>query len=56
MDLGLAGKVALVAAASKGLGKASAMALAAEGAHVAICARSAGRLEATAQEIRGDRR
>jgi len=52
MDLGLTGKAALVAAASKGLGKASAMALAAEGARVAICARSPERLEKTAQEIR----
>ena len=33
MDFGLAGKVALVAAASKGLGRASAAALAAEGGH-----------------------
>jgi len=52
MDLGLAGKVALVAAASRGLGRASALALAAEGARVAICARTADRLEATAKEIR----
>jgi len=52
MDLGLNGKVALVAAASTGLGKASALALAAEGARVAICARTPERLEATAREIR----
>jgi 3-oxoacyl-[acyl-carrier protein] reductase len=52
MNLGLAGKVALVAAASKGLGKASAMALAEEGARIAICARGAERLAATAAEIR----
>ena len=39
MDLGLDGRVALVTAASKGLGLASALALAAEGAKVAICAR-----------------
>jgi 3-oxoacyl-[acyl-carrier protein] reductase len=39
MDLGLAGKVALVTASSKGLGRASAVALAEEGAHLAICAR-----------------
>lgn len=40
MDLQLNGKVALVSAASKGLGRASAMALAREGAHLALCARS----------------
>ena len=40
MDLGLNGKVALVAASSKGLGKASALALAREGARVTICART----------------
>ena len=39
MDLGIAGRVALVTAASKGLGRASAVALAQEGAKVAICAR-----------------
>ena len=50
MDLELRGKVALVTAASKGLGRASAMALAAEGAHVAISARSA-LVEAAAAEI-----
>lgn len=40
MDLGLKGKVAAVAAASRGLGKAAALALAQEGAQVSICARS----------------
>ena len=39
MELGLKGKVALVVAASKGMGKACAMGLAAEGARVAMCAR-----------------
>jgi len=52
MELGLDGKVALVAAASKGLGKASALALAGEGARVAICARTPERLTMTAEEIR----
>lgn len=52
MDLGIEGKVALVAASSKGLGKASAMALAREGAKIAICARTEETLEATAVEIR----
>ena len=53
MDLGLHGKVALVAASSKGLGKASALALAREGARVTICARTKTDLAATAGEIRG---
>jgi 3-oxoacyl-[acyl-carrier protein] reductase len=51
MDLGLEGKVALVAAASKGLGKASAFALAREGARVAICARTGAQLRSAADEI-----
>jgi len=54
MDLGLKGKVALVAAASKGLGKAVALALAREGARLAICARTETTLEETAQEIRAE--
>jgi 3-oxoacyl-[acyl-carrier protein] reductase len=52
MDLGLTGKVAVVLAASKGLGRACAEALANEGADLAIGAREANRLEATADEIR----
>ena len=44
MDLGIAGRVALVAASSKGLGRAVAEELAAEGAHVAMCARGEGSL------------
>jgi 3-oxoacyl-[acyl-carrier protein] reductase len=39
MDLDLSGKVALVTAASRGLGKAAALALAQEGARISICAR-----------------
>ena len=54
MDLGLTGRVALVLAASKGLGRATAAALAAEGADVAIGARDATTLEATAQAIRAE--
>lgn len=53
MDLQLEGQVALVAAASQGLGKAAAQALAREGARLAICARSEA-LEDTAEEIRSE--
>ncbi len=52
MDLGLHGKIALVTAASKGLGKAVAQRLAQEGAHVAICARGEEHLSRTAAEIK----
>src|ERR1051325_767248 len=52
MDLGLEGRVAIVAASSSGLGKAVAMGLAKEGARLAICSRSEARINATAQEIR----
>ncbi len=51
MDLGLKGRVAIVAAASKGLGRAVAEELAREGTQVAICARTAKDLEATAAAI-----
>ncbi|MCL4212628.1 MAG: SDR family oxidoreductase [Gemmatimonadales bacterium] len=49
MDLGLKGRVAFVAAASRGLGRAIAEALAAEGARVAVCARGAGITEVAAE-------
>jgi 3-oxoacyl-[acyl-carrier protein] reductase len=52
MDLGLTGRVALVTAASKGMGKASAMGLAAEGAKVVMCARTESDLKNAAEEIR----
>src|ERR1043166_1476879 len=52
MDMGLKGKVALVTAASKGMGKACAMGLAAEGARVAMCARNEGELKTAAEEVR----
>lgn len=51
MDLGLDGKVALVAASSKGLGRASAEAMAQEGAKVTICARNEEALHAAKDEI-----
>src|SRR6185436_1500351 len=51
MDLGLKGRVALVAAASKGLGRAVAEELAAEGVKLAICARDAEAIEAVGNEI-----
>jgi len=52
MDLGIAGKKAIVCAASKGLGKACATSLAREGVNVTICARTPETIEATAEEIR----
>ncbi len=52
MDLQLEGKVALVCASSRGLGKAVALGLASEGARVGICARGRPALDATAEEIR----
>jgi 3-oxoacyl-[acyl-carrier protein] reductase len=51
MDLGLKGKVALVAAASRGLGRAVAEELAAEGASLVLCARGAEALNATRDQI-----
>src|SRR5581483_10580746 len=51
MDLGLAGKVAIVTGSSRGIGRSIALALAAEGAWLALCARGAERLEATRDEI-----
>lgn len=52
MNLGIAGRAAIVAAASSGLGKATAMGLAAEGAKVAINARHQAELQHAADEIR----
>jgi 3-oxoacyl-[acyl-carrier protein] reductase len=51
MDLGLEGKVALVAGASKGLGRAVALGLAHEGTSLALCARDKGHLDETAAAI-----
>jgi 3-oxoacyl-[acyl-carrier protein] reductase len=53
MDLGLKGKTALVTASSKGMGKACALGLAAEGARVVMCARTEHDLTAAAEEVRG---
>lgn len=52
MDLGIRGRVAMVAAGSKGLGRAIATSLVAEGARVSICARSPGPLEETEAALR----
>lgn len=52
MDYGISGKTAIVCAASQGLGKGCALALAHEGVNVVINARGADPLEATAEEIR----
>jgi 3-oxoacyl-[acyl-carrier protein] reductase len=54
MDLGIDGKVALVTAASKGLGRGAALALAREGCRVAICSRDPGNLVETAGEMGDD--
>jgi 3-oxoacyl-[acyl-carrier protein] reductase len=51
MDLGLKGRVALVTASSKGLGRATALQLAEEGARVVICARGTTALESAREEI-----
>src|ERR1044072_6571066 len=52
MDMGIKGRKAIVCAASKGLGKGCAMALAEEGVDLVIVARTKAQLEATAEEIR----
>ena len=54
MDLGLKGRVAIVAASSQGLGKAIAQGLAAEGVKLAICARREEALRKTAAELGAD--
>jgi 3-oxoacyl-[acyl-carrier protein] reductase len=51
MDLGLTGRVAIVTGGSRGLGLAAAKALAAEGAHVVICARGEEQLQKAVNEI-----
>jgi 3-oxoacyl-[acyl-carrier protein] reductase len=54
VDLGLEGKVALITASSKGLGRASALALSQEGAKVVLCARGRGALEEAAAAMPGE--
>lgn len=56
MNLGLGGRVAVVAGASAGLGKAAALALAQEGAKLSIASRSLSRAKAAAAEIHGKTR
>jgi len=53
MDLAIAGKSALVAAASKGIGLAAAQALAAEGCRISICSRSQDSLAKACEQIQG---
>src|SRR5262245_59752796 len=52
MDLGLAGKVAVVTGSSRGIGRAIALELAAEGCAVVLCARGAAELDAAVAEAR----
>ena len=52
METGLRNRVAIVAASSKGIGRATALALAAEGANLALCARSAEPLNRVAEDAR----
>lgn len=52
MDLGLKGRVAIVAASSQGLGKATAYAFAAEGCNVALCARNEAALAEIARDLK----
>jgi 3-oxoacyl-[acyl-carrier protein] reductase len=51
VNLGIAGRTALVTGASAGLGKAIAAALSAEGVRVAVCSRDQGRIDAAGREV-----
>src|SRR3954451_11077119 len=53
MNLDLTNKIAIVTGSSRGLGLASAKALAAEGCHVCLCARGAERLAEAVREVQG---
>src|SRR5437870_427040 len=53
MDLGISGRVAMVAAASKGIGKAIAVGLAEEGCRISLCARSEESLESARHDLEG---
>jgi len=53
MDLGLAGKVAVVTGSSRGIGFAAAQALVEEGAHVVVCARGQEQLDRAVAQLRG---
>jgi 3-oxoacyl-[acyl-carrier protein] reductase len=52
MDLGLKGKVAMITGASRGLGRAMGLALAAEGVRISMCARGADKLEESATQLK----
>ncbi|MEO8457148.1 MAG: SDR family oxidoreductase [Chloroflexota bacterium] len=52
MDLGLAGKVAIVAGGSRGIGKATALVLASEGARIVLAARNEDALQEAAHEVK----
>ena len=54
MEMGLKNRVAIVAASSQGLGRATAEAFAAEGCRLAICARNQKALNTVAEKIRGE--
>src|SRR5713101_4719896 len=53
MDLGLTGKVAMISGASRGIGRAIALGLAAEGCRLSLCARGQERLDHVAREAQG---